>query len=325
MFLAHNSLQSLRVLFLLAPILFSAQAAHSTEPPLWKFNVGDIHPLRVSQTMKMDMDMGSIGKIHAGIQQTTDFLWTVVSVNTNGSASLRQKVQRVQMEMNAPGQTQMHYDSDSKEPPTGYGAMIVPMMKTLMDSRIQIQLSGRGELLSLEIPKKLVETMDRVPGTKLMGDLSSEKGLRNMLRNVVIVLPDIEDLQIGHQWNQVNAMENPMHGSITSRTSYTYTGPRDIEGQIMEVFEPKMETIYEVTDLPGGGKLSVLSQESSGEILFNRTLGRLHSSLHNNVAVLQIENAGQTMQQTLTQKVKVTRRDSQETSEKPSEETNAID
>ena len=155
MFLAHCPARSLRVrLLLLLTFLLGAYEASAAEPLLWKFKVGDTHPFRLSQVMKMDMDIGSIGKVEASLQQTTDLVWTVESVAPNGSASLLQKVRRIHMEMNAPGQTQMRYDSDSKEPPTGYGAMLVPMMKTLMGSQIVIQLSARGKILSLEIPEK---------------------------------------------------------------------------------------------------------------------------------------------------------------------------
>ena len=130
-----------------------------------------------------------------------------------------------------------------------------------------------------------------------------------MIQNVVMVLPETDDLQVGQPWNQTVQMEHPVYSTVTCRTSYEYKGPREVEAETMEVFAPTIEISYENAELPDGGKLTVLNQKSEGEILFNRTLGRLNSTVLTNVALMQIESAGQTIRQTINQTVKVTRLD----------------
>ena len=226
--------------------------------------------------MKMTMNVGPGEAATSAIKQTIDMVWEIESVEENGNAVLTQTIERVQMGIAAPGQAEVQYDSSSEEPPQGYAAMLAPMFQAMISAPFKVTMSPRGEIVDVEVPQSLIEAMSQIPGGAMLGSLATEEGFRNMIRQSSILLPKPEELVEGHQWTSSIEMDNPIAGKIITETTYQYQGPREVEGQPMEVFVPSIETKF--TGGEGANSIAVEKQDATGEILFNRQAGRLESS-----------------------------------------------
>ena len=269
-------------------------------PLLWKFSVGDEHHYRMIQNMEMEMTLGAgERKIETVLQQTLDMTWKIEQVNEQGLATLIQTVERVRMDMQAPGQPAMHYDTDSDDPPAGFAAMLVPLFKAMTTEPFRITITPRGEIKTLEVPEALSKAMQSTPGAAMMGDMFSDAGFRKMIQQSSLILPEPKDLEPGYEWTTEAEMKNGQFGQLNAETTYTYLGPREVAEKPLEVF--KFALKLEFGEGPGGVQMDVVDQESNGEILFSREAGRLASSKLQQEMEIKISAAGQDMKQKMVQ------------------------
>ena len=298
----------MHVLRLLAFAAFlPAQGIGAELPLVWKFAVGQEHYFRMNQQMHMAMQLGPAGEMETAIHQKIDMSWKVDAVDDQGRATMTQRVRRVQMELQAPGETEMKYDTDSEEAPVAYAAMVAPMLKALVSAPIKLTMTPRGEITSVEIPEKLSQTLKGVPGAEMLGNRMTEKGFQAMMQQMALVLPLPADLVAGHHWTTSAEMQNPHLGKIATRMTFTYQGPRTLEGQVLEVFVPKLEMKFGDEQTAESSQLKVEAQKTRGEFLFNRTAGRLESSSLEQEMTLQITNGDREVEQKMKQKVEFVR------------------
>lgn len=287
----------------------SVCSAQSQEPLRWKFNQGDIHNYRLVQNNSMTMNLGSIGDVKTDFVQTVDMVWEVEEVAEDGTARISQKIERIRLKMTAPGQAEISYDTDSEERPVGYAAMLVPIFKSLTKAPFVVSMKPRGEIIEFEVPQEVKDSMKNLPGAKMMGDFTTEKGLKNAIQQLALVLPKPEDMNEGYQWTASSTMSNPILGDVVSKMNFTYKGAREVEGQLLEVFEPTLEMSFESPDSSQEFLAGIEDQSSSGEILFNRTLGRLESSNLNQEMVMQFNIGERVADQKIDQKIELTHLD----------------
>ena len=244
------------------------------EPLVWKFTVGETQNYRLVQKMEMTMNQGSASDVPTTIEQVLDMNWKVETVQENGNALLTEQFRRLQMDWNTPGQEgKIHYDTASKDEPQGYAAMLAPKLQTLIASKFQVTVTPRGQIVEVKFPAALREAMDGAHGSAILGDLASKEGLQNLVQQSFFPLPEADHLAPGFQWTESFAAENPTVGKLTTETTYRYEGPREKDG--LEVFVP---TVVVRFDGGADSTIQVAAQKSSGEILFDRSAGRLESS-----------------------------------------------
>lgn len=269
---------TIRHVFVFCLLLGVAAPTRAAAAPLaWKFVVGDEHHYRLTQKMDTEITLpAGDRKVVTSVEQIVDMTWKVEAVGPNGDAQIVQQVDRLRMNMQAPGQPELDYDTDSDEPPTGFAAMLAPLYQTMLEESLRMTMSPRGEFDKLELPESFATALKNVPGAAMMGELSSDEGFLDMLQKSSLVLPAPEDLSPGHQWTTKSAMQNPQLGSVTAESTYRYEGTRKIEGTDYEAFSVQMKLDF--GEDFGGTKLEITNQSSTGEILFDRQAGRLESS-----------------------------------------------
>ena len=267
---------------------------------VWKFRVGDVHHYRMIQNMDMEMSLGADGRqIETRVQQTLDMTWTIDQVDEEGLATMIQRVTRVQMDMQAPGQPEMHYDTDSDEAPAGFGAMMAPLFKAMTAEPFQVTITPRGEITNLEVPAALSKAMQSVPGAAAMGDLFSDEGFKKMIQQSSLILPEPNDLAPGYEWTTKANLKNAQFGEMKTETTYRYLGPREVKDQPFEVFSVAMKMAF--GEGPGGLQMEVVNHDSHGEIFFSRAAGRLESSKLQQTMEINIAAAGTAMTQKMKQ------------------------
>lgn len=269
---------TIRHVFVFCLLLGVATPTRAADAPLaWKFVAGDEHHYRLTQKMNTEITLpAGDRKVVTSVEQIIDMTWKVEAVGPNGDAQIVQQVDRLRMNMQAPGQPELDYDTDSDEPPTGFAAMLAPLYQTMLEEPLRMTMSPRGEFDKLDLPESFATAMKNVPGAAMMGELSSDEGFLDMLQKSSLVLPAPEDLSPGHQWTTKSAMQNPQLGSVTAESTYRYEGTREIEGTDYGVFNVQMKLDF--GEDVGGTKLEITNQNCTGEILFDRQAGRLESS-----------------------------------------------
>jgi len=289
------------VVIALAPSLSLAKES-PTKTLAWKFKVGDVHPYRFMQDMDMTMAMpGAPQEIKTGVKQVMDMSWKVTEVGDDGIATVEQSIDRVQMEMQAPGQPEMKYDTSSKDAPTGYAAMVAPLFKAMTAEPFVVKMSPRGEILELKMPAGLKETLAKIPGAASVSEMFTEDGFKDMMQKSALVLPEAKDLKPGHEWTTTSELKNPQFGTLETKATYQYLGLREVEGKPYEVFS--LTTEIEYTELPENLEMKVTEQKAEGEIFFDPAGGYLHSSKLKQDMTTDLAAGGREMKQNMVQTV----------------------
>jgi hypothetical protein len=242
-------------------------AAQGAEPLTWKFVKSEFNRYRTMQEIDASFALPGGGKDVRHILQVIDMSWTVDEVQPDGSAMLRQKIDRVQLTIESPNGEVVRYDSQSQDEPKNFSAMIAPLFRAMTSSEVVVSMTPRGQVADVEVPENLMEAMRAAPGADLLGELATADGFKKLVSRSTFELP--ESLELKDEWTTTMETENPMLGKQTIETTYRYVGPKDVDGQQFEAFEPKLEISF--------ADAEVAEQESSGEILFSRAAGRLQS------------------------------------------------
>ncbi len=277
-FATHRYLRQLLIGLATSWLITSFNHALAAEALVWKFAVGDVHHYQMVQEIRMSMDLGPEGETVSTVKQTLDMSWEVESIDESGAARIAQKISRTQIDIAAPGQANVRYDTASDASPQGYATMLAPVLTALTTSTFKFTLSATGEITDVEIPESYLEVLSRSPGASTMGGLATAEGFKGMISQGGLTLPQSEDLIAGQEWSTLSEVASPATGKITTITTYHYAGSREIDGQQFEVFVPKIETRFGEAEKTNTANVELTNQESSGEILFNRSAGRLEFS-----------------------------------------------
>ena len=269
-------------------------------PLVWKFQVGDEYHYRMTQNMDMEMSMGAADrKSETSMHQVMDMTWKVTNIDDQGVASISQLVNRVSMDMRAPGQPELHYDTDADEAAAGFAVMVDPLFKAMTAEPFELRITPRGEIKDLKIPQAFAAALKKIPGAAMMGEMFSDEGFKNMMQQSSLVLPEPKDLKPGHEWTRESKIENAQIGELTTKSTYRYLGSKEVKGKPFEVFGVTMET--EFGAMPEGLQMEVARQDSQGEIFFDREAGSLESSNLKQDMETNISMAGQEMSQKMVQ------------------------
>ena len=288
-------------------IVGSCRPLLADEAPLpWKFQVGDEHRYRMTQQLDMSMvHLATDRQTDSGVGQILDMTWKIAQVDDHGTATILLQVDRVQLDIQAPGEQEMHFDSQDKKGPTGFAAMMAPLAKTLTQEPIQLTMTPRGEVKQLKTPTALSAAKQKNPKANLIGEMFLNESFKNMIQRSSVNLPENKTLQPGLEWTTKSQTTNAQLGEIKVLATYGYQGTREVREQQFEVFNIGLEMDFSVP--PGSNELEVVQQESSGEILFSREQGRLESSQIKQNLQLNIASGEHQLTQTVNQSNKLER------------------
>jgi|GEM_PF-6527083 len=284
--------------------LTGSRVALAADALAWKFEQNKTFNYRLSQQVKMTMVLDSGGNVRVLSNQTLDLFWRVEKVTSAGESRLLLKINHIQWNIDGPGGQGLQYDSAAKHRPQGFAAMLADLLKSLTTETYHVDLSPRGEIVHLEVPNTLLETINDAPGSELMGGLASQEGLQELLQSCWLVLPQNGPLQPGDSWSVATETPNPVLGGKLQRTStYHYVGPQARTNETLEEFTRQAVTRFEADTNPGATTVQIRDQQSSGKALFLRSAGRLESSTDSQTLTLRMTTGKHSAVQTLEQTV----------------------
>jgi hypothetical protein len=179
--------------------------------------------------------------------------------------------------------------------------MAGPLYKAMINSTFQIKMTPRGEIVDVVIPDSLVEAIKSIPGAAAMGDMFSAEGFERMMMQGAMTLPE-ENPEPGDSWSTKTEFSNPVFGKQIVEMSYEFQETREVDGQSLAVFKPTMTMSFE-----GGAEMQakIKEQQSSGEVVFNTSAGRLDSTMIKMSMMMELNVSGQTINQPFEQSVEM--------------------
>ncbi|MCI0492172.1 MAG: DUF6263 family protein [Planctomycetes bacterium] len=287
--------------FAVTAVLLIAPFASAEDQPLrWKFEVGEKLNYDMVQDMTLSMSGGQGGPASTTVQQQMNMKWDVQGVNEEGEAVIRQKIDRVRMQMTGP-MGKVEYDSDSQEPPAGMAAMVAPMFEAMTRGEFELTITARGEVKEVKVPEEVLSALKNSPQAAQMGDMATPEGFQKMIMQSALVLPEKSPSK-GETWSNKIDLTNPAAGKQTVETSYTYDGTKEVEGKTYAVFRPKLTMQFEGN---AAVQMKMKDQTSEGEVLFDIEQGRLNSSTLKQNVTMEMTVAGMTMEQKIIQAIEV--------------------
>ncbi len=250
----------------------------------WKYRAGEVWHYSMAQdttmTTKVPADMLDLKQ---AVRLIVDQTWTVKAVDPSGLASLTQTVDRIRTSAELPTGRVTYDSSEAKDASSPAG----PLFKMLVGAEFAFKMDPRGEISDIKLPEKMLATLrggDEPAGAQ--GQFS-EAGLKNMLAQMGILLPE-GPVDVGGKWDRKMAVPGGADGQMRSiRQVYTYRGP-DPRGAAESI---DLAIVFDAPRPDPEIPVSIKSQESSGRIAFDNAAGRLSSS----TVLMRVESSGRVM------------------------------
>jgi hypothetical protein len=286
-----------------ALLVVSAASASGDDVTLrWKFSPDKPYHYMLTQGMEMSMKLPN-NDLKTTMSQVSEMTWKVKSVKPDGSAAMSQVIDRMHIKVEGPA-GKFEIDSNKKgdaAAPVGPLAGLGKMVEGLVGVPVDVTISARGEVLSVNVPDKMMEAMKTAgPGGQAFAGAFTEKGIKQLFEQSSVVLPE-KAVAPGTTWVQKRSVETAGLGNMDIDTTYTDKGEvpgkpglRMIDGAVKMQIKPGENS--PVT-------MRVIKQDNAAKFLFNTTAGHLSSSEIKQNMQMEISAQGQTLKQDLVQTV----------------------
>jgi hypothetical protein len=264
----------LKVAFLLWILPTMAQG---NEPLQWKF--------RKDERIAIDVDQNSVvqesSRTETKIRQRTSLEWRVIDVDSEGTATIEHRTQRVRLSVSDPKE-EISADSDSDA-----DSVLHPKIRAIwaianapMKAPFRFQLSPLGDIVDFETSK----TTDTLYTPK-----------------VAIAFPKAGP-KIGEPWTVQSRMVNE-RSKLLLTTSYQLVGKETVDGR--ELSKIKTSTAFQ---LDQGSEAKLVSQNALGLIWFDPIQGKVARSESHQEIGIEVEQEGSTTLQSIQQSTEISYR-----------------
>jgi hypothetical protein len=238
-----------------------------------KFEPGQNLNYEVTQTTAMEGQAAGQA-FSTTMQQTMNLIIDVLSVEAD-KATTDQHISRVRfdMEMPAPVNQKISYDSDATEQPDNPIAQ--QMSKTLgmlVGPKIKVTIDELGNYSDIQVPDEIIKGITQGPAAAMFGSQNGKETVERMFSQSNITLPE-KELNVGDTWEKTTEMEMPF-GTMKVMTTYTYQGPtaeglEKIDAKVNVDLQPRENSPI---------AMKATSKEGGGTLLFDNKAGRLAES-----------------------------------------------
>lgn len=249
----------------LSAALLSGGLASAAAPTLrWKFAAGEALHYQMDQKAVTELKAnGQSSK--TSVTQTLDTTWNVQKVDAAGVAEMVMSIDRMQTKIESPFGA-VEYDSKSPKPLEGpIAAGVVPVYKALVGAKFKYKISPNGELSDIVVPEGLMKSL-REAGPTANSGMFSEDGLKNMIRESGLLIPDSLD----KPWTKQKKIPAPPVGTQIEDSTYKYEGKENDDDKIgVEVkvaLEPAADSKFDA---------KINAQEGKGSFYFDAKVNRV--------------------------------------------------
>lgn len=305
--------------FLAAMVCLSSATA-SAKALRWKFKAGDKMQYALSNKSINEIDAGGF-QLTASIKMVFDLGWTVENVAGDGTASLAQTVDRLQLHLQLPPPIDIDFQYDSKSAETPEGQIwdrMGPMLEALKGGKFTLKVTPTGEIAELKVPEALTKVIEDQKAEaeqggggggggggffQMLGVGLSEETIKALMSQALCSLPK-DDAAASAGWDYTNAMEMGPIGTMKTKYKYTAGGTEQVGGKSLDkinassevTFEPKEDEDSDVDVF-----LELAEQSGSGSVLFDAAAGRAVSSNFEQKVTMEGDFMGNEFERTNTQ------------------------
>ena len=257
--------------FALAVGFAAAGTARGEAPTLrWKFTPGETLHYQMEQKSVTEVKAGGQQGIKTTVTQILDTTWTVQSVDPSGTAEWTQSIDRLRSKIDSSFGT-MDFDSKSEKAPEGpIASGVVPVYKALVGAKFRYKMSPRGELSDIQVSEGLVKSLKEAGPTAANSGMLSEEGLREMIRESSLVLPD---QPLDKPWTRQKKIPMPPIGTQVVDITYKYDGAENGVDKIATETKVTLEP-----DPKSNIDAKIGSQQGTGGFSFDGKAGRVVGS-----------------------------------------------
>jgi len=256
------------VAILAAAFLPNAEAAQLLR---WKLQPGQQFQVQVTQNSKTETTVNN-RTVKMSLDLLMDMTWDVESVDQAGVATVSQMFTRMRIDMDAPSVGKVSFDTDNETKPGELTEGMAEAIGPLMNAKFSVQMTPRGEITHVEIPRETVAAIKEATTTSKLRQLLSVEGLTRLLRQSLARLPQ-EAIEPGEQWDLKTTTPSPL-GRLQQTHRYTYRGTVQREGKSVEKIEVATDLSLEPSKDTAAKKLTVKKHEQTGALFFDAEAGR---------------------------------------------------
>ncbi|MBM4088667.1 MAG: hypothetical protein FJ276_04450 [Planctomycetes bacterium] len=243
------------------------RAGRADELLRWRFEPGTQFHVTLTQETR----------IVAPPDETTELLrlellvemdWRVDALLPDGRARMTQSFTRFTAQVRPHGGDMLAYDSAGPAPPDGPAGDLARQIQPLLSARWSLVLDPRGHVheVAVAAAEKTEPTGALAPRwTRLL----SKDGIREMLRHVMIALPEAA-VSEGDTWSVGATLPTPL-GTARQTTAYTYRGLADWDAR--PACRIEAVTKLELPQAAGTSAAELKEHQQQGTLYFDNKAG----------------------------------------------------
>jgi hypothetical protein len=231
--------------------------------------------LKVTCTQETEVETSINNKPRrATLDMAMEIDWLVGEVDGDGTATIEQSIQRVQLKTTAPDADPVAYDSASASKPTGAAKEIAANIAPLIGASFTVKMDARGDVREVTMSDETKKKIDDLPADNQLKPLLTKEGLANLFRLGGGILPE-KAVKPGDTWPADQDITTPF-GTLKQKGTFTYTGQEKAGDRQLDNI--KLSATSKLEPAKGGAKVETSEQTKTGILRFDSTAGRAVSS-----------------------------------------------
>lgn len=239
----------------------------------WKFTEGQRLQVTVDQHTATETT-GAGKPTGIDITMQSRMIWTIDSVDADGTAQITQRFERFAVTMKSGAAEPIEYASDSEAKPTGSAADIAAAVSPVIGTDFTVTMTNRGAIRAVKLSEAAEQAFAAVESPTLK-QLFSAEGITQLLGQAAVELPE-QPIAKDSTWTSTMTTPSPL-GTLKQSRTYIFAAQEDIDGKPLERINITGQLEIEASE-QAPRKLKLINQELVGSMLFDSEAGRLASS-----------------------------------------------
>jgi hypothetical protein len=263
----------------------------------WKFSAGQQFDVVIQQDTTQKMSLPA-QEMNVSNEMTTTIKWVIKSVDADGAANIVQTINRVQMSIDSP-QGKINYDSNDEEH-EAKATQMATMFSPMIGVEIEQMMNDRGEILDVVFPD---EALAGAKSNPLAAQMMTPEAIKEMTAKASPILP-AGPAAVGQVWSKTGTSTTPI-GDVSLKSTYTYEG-KSPTNPALDLIRISMEMDFQPAESAFSPQIDVKEQDNAGTLMFDVANGYLTASELVQDMTMQIQAAGQNIDQNIKSTTKMT-------------------
>jgi hypothetical protein len=246
----------------------------------WNLQAGDRFRIITAQDVTMQAKVAE-RSVRVGHRTVVQISWQVTEVSAEQGARIRQSVERLKIQLDAPGGEDLVFDSASGEAPAGPARQIAAAAGPLLKSRAAWRMDARGRITELRLLEDAGAPAEAAgPLAEAFARFLTREGALELSGLSHIALPE-KPVGVGDRWQRSSEMRTTA-GAFRRETTYELARQAAGDSQLPAkvTFRWTLQPVDQAEpELPGQPEREpatrIEKQDNHGTFLFDTVEGHL--------------------------------------------------